>query len=285
MKINNIEFTIDSIGGAENDILFVFPHSEFTHFFSTIELDKPVNIEGYENFTEIKCVVVNPSQYFSLQVGSNINDEESIKIITTKESVSIQEAKDLRYDIQELAKKIETDSEAESYTWTFPLWHREGVYMEGYRSQYNGLLYRCIKGHSASDHGTPDEEPTIWVRTKDDRPASPNVDLYNDVEALSHKDEFPVYAEGVQYHKGDRVFFEGKLYKCDGEYLSNQWTVNGGPWYCLDDLLEWDSTRGYEYGDGVLYNGYCYVDQWGCTNENGDPNTFEPTDERYWTKL
>lgn len=283
MKINNIEFTVDSVGGAENDMLVVFPHSEFTHFFSTVELDKPVDIEGYENYTEIKCVVVNPLQSFSLQVGSNINDEESITIITTKESVSIKEAKRLRTDIEELAKKIEIDSEAEHFTWAFPLWNRSGVYNVGDRAQFENLLYRCIEGHVAHDHDTPDKESGLWVRTKEEK----DISTMSDVEALENKYLFPEFEIDTDYKRGDRVLNDGRLYKAYRDMHATMTPYYGGTWYPLDELEPWDETREYENGEAVMHDGWCYMSLWGYGNGDDylEPNTYPITDGKYWEKV
>ena len=199
MKINNIEFQTESIGSAGSDLMITFPQKEFTHFFSTIAIDKPLNIEGYEDYTLVSLLTVNPYGSFILQVAKDIDDTQSLEIITGKEFVSITEARTLRSTLEKVSKDI-SDEDSEGAEWLFPLWNGAGIsYKKDDRVQYENVLYKCLQAHTSQSDWTPDTAVSLWVRVNDPR------------------EEFPQWVQPTGAHdaymKGDKVTYQGKHYE------------------------------------------------------------------------
>ena len=91
----------------------------------------------------------------------------------------------------------------------------------------------------------------------------------DDTDALNAIELYPVWADDVSYVAGDRVRYDGVLYKCLQAHTSQpDWTPDAAPslWAKVlipdpDVIPEWeqpDSTNGYFKGDKVTYNGTVY---------------------------
>lgn len=91
----------------------------------------------------------------------------------------------------------------------------------------------------------------------------------DDTDALNAIELYPVWADDVSYVAGDRVRYDGVLYKCLQAHTSQpDWTPDAAPslWAKVlipdsDTIPEWeqpDSTNGYSKGDKVKYNGVVY---------------------------
>lgn len=91
----------------------------------------------------------------------------------------------------------------------------------------------------------------------------------DDADALHAIELYPVWADDVSYVAGDRVRYDGVLYKCLQAHTSQpDWTPDAAPslWAKVlipdpDVIPEWeqpDSTNGYSKGDKVKYNGAVY---------------------------
>ena len=91
----------------------------------------------------------------------------------------------------------------------------------------------------------------------------------DDTDALNAIELYPVWADDVSYVTGDRVRYDGVLYKCLQAHTSQpDWTPDAAPslWAKVlipdpDVIPEWeqpDSTNGYSKGDKVKYNGAVY---------------------------
>ena len=91
----------------------------------------------------------------------------------------------------------------------------------------------------------------------------------DDTDALNAIELYPVWADDVSYVAGDRVRYDGVLYKCLQAHTSQpDWTPDAAPslWAKVlipdpDVIPEWeqpDSTNGYSKGDKVKYNGVVY---------------------------
>ena len=91
----------------------------------------------------------------------------------------------------------------------------------------------------------------------------------DDTDALNAIELYPVWADDVSYVAGDRVRYDGVLYKCLQDHTAQvDWTPMAAPsiWAKVlipdpDVIPEWeqpDSTNGYSKGDKVKYNGAVY---------------------------
>ena len=99
-----------------------------------------------------------------------------------------------------------------------------------------------------------------------------------DENALTAVELFPVWTVSKVYAAGDRVRYDGTLYKCAQAHTSQaDWTPDVTPalWVVvsIDEYPEWVQPTGahdaYNTGDKVSYNGKHYV----CTI---DANTYAP---------
>ena len=96
-----------------------------------------------------------------------------------------------------------------------------------------------------------------------------NFDSLTDEQALQVPNVFPLWKVGVQYLVGERILFDGKLYKVLTQHKSQEdWQPDVAPSLFAkvlvgnDQPLEWqqpDSTNAYMKGDKVLFNGKVYA--------------------------
>lgn len=102
----------------------------------------------------------------------------------------------------------------------------------------------------------------------------------NDETALDYKELFKNWSNGEAYELGDKVRYEGNLYRCLNPHTSQEtWTPADAPslWARVlienpDVISEWvqpDSTNPYMTGDKVSHNGKTWV----CSIDN---NVWEP---------
>ena len=102
----------------------------------------------------------------------------------------------------------------------------------------------------------------------------------SDTEALEAVSLFPAWASGKSYAAGDRVKYNGKLYKCLQAHASQaDWTPTAAPSLWAKVLIpdpgtipEWEqpeSTNPYMAGDKVTHNGKTWV-------SDIDNNVWEP---------
>lgn len=98
-----------------------------------------------------------------------------------------------------LATSYLDDEHAESVTILFEEWQSDTKYEVGDRRQYNGLLYRCVQGHTSQDGWEPPNVPALWVRTS--------------------TDPFPEWIQPTGAHdayaKGSKVSHNGKHWESD----------------------------------------------------------------------
>ena len=102
--------------------------------------------------------------------------------------------------------------------------------------------------------------------------------LLDDETALDGVELFPMWNAEKEYAVGDRVQYNGTLYKCVQAHTSQEdWTPDATPalWVVvtIEEWPEWVQPTGahdaYNTGDKVSYNGNRYV----CTI---DANTYAP---------
>ena len=108
-----------------------------------------------------------------------------------------------------------------------------------------------------------------------------NFDSLTDEQALQVPNVFPLWKVGVQYLVGERILFDGKLYKVLTQHKSQEdWQPDVAPSLFAKVIvgdnqpLEWqqpDSTNAYMKGDKVLFNGKVYASLI-------DNNVWSPTD-------
>lgn len=92
----------------------------------------------------------------------------------------------------------------------------------------------------------------------------------DDADALNAIELYPVWADDVSYVAGDRVRYDGVLYKCLQDHTAQvDWTPTAAPSLWAKVLIpdetvipEWeqpDSTNPYSKGDKVTHNGVTWV--------------------------
>ena len=93
----------------------------------------------------------------------------------------------------------------------FQIWEIGKAYIMGDRVQYNGLLYKCVQGHTSQSDWTPDITPALWTRVS--------------------VDEFPEWIQptGAQdaYRLGAKVSHNSKHWTSDIDYNVYEPSVYG----------------------------------------------------------
>ena len=113
------------------------------------------------------------------------------------------------------------------------------------------------------------------------------LDSLSDGQAYSVPLMFEQWVSGIEYSQGDRVTFDGLLYKCVQSHTSQEsWTPTAAPslWTVISDPSDeyplWIQPTGahnaYSKGDKVTYNGKKYV-------SNVDGNVWAPPEQ--WTEV
>lgn len=104
-----------------------------------------------------------------------------------------------------------------------------------------------------------------------------------DEQALSVPALYPAWRSGVAYTTGQRVVFDGVLYKVLQDHTSqDDWTPDAAPSLFSRVLIpdgetipEWvqpDSTNTYSKGDQVTHNGKTWVSD--CDNNSWEPGVY-----------
>lgn len=102
----------------------------------------------------------------------------------------------------------------------------------------------------------------------------------DDADALNNKELFPHWQEGREYAVGDRLYYEGKLWRVLIGHVSQEaWRPDITPSLFAEVLIpdpsvipEWvqpSSTNPYMMGDKVRHNGHIWI-------STMDYNVFEP---------
>jgi chitodextrinase len=112
----------------------------------------------------------------------------------------IELAMKLRPLIEKASESLE-DADALEAVQLFPLWARDGMYAEGNRVRYNGVLYRCITAHNAQETWNPADAPSLWAKV-----LIPNPDVISEWEQPDSTNP---------YMKGDKVTHNGKTWVSD----------------------------------------------------------------------
>ena len=139
-------------------------------------------------------------------------------------------------------------------------WIENNRYGIGDVVKYNGIVYRCIEGHtSASNFNGISVDQAKWEIVHE------NIEYRGD------------WAIGIKYRRNDLVKFGGTIFRCkEGHTAGNDSTLNFDqeeyweiefPGFQFSG--EWDSTTVYQVGDIVRHGGYVYYSL--TTNYNSKP--------------
>lgn len=110
----------------------------------------------------------------------------------------LSEALRKRQLVEKAADKGLEDTEALEAPELFPAWSGEAVYELGQRVRYEGVLYRCLQGHTAQPGWDPVSAPSLWAKV-----------LIPD-ETVIPEWEQPGAENG--YRCGDRVLYNGIIW-------------------------------------------------------------------------
>lgn len=128
----------------------------------------------------------------------------------------------------------------------------------------NGQIYVKTKEKMALEVVGLNDEDASEFRNKIDNLLS----TMDDTAAIDNTILFPLWRAGITYKTGDRIRYEGVLYKVLNDHTSQEdWlptitpslyakVLNDG-----DQIVDWeqpDSTNGYNVGDIVRYDGHVY---------------------------
>lgn len=76
----------------------------------------------------------------------------------------LSEALRKRQLVEKAAEKGLEDTEALQAPELFAQWSGEAVYEAGQRVRYEGVLYRCLQGHTAQSGWDPVSAPSLWAK-------------------------------------------------------------------------------------------------------------------------
>ena len=117
----------------------------------------------------------------------------------------IENARKMRPIIEQAVQSL-ADSGALKTVTLYPIWRTDTVYAVDYRVRYDGILYRCITGHTSQATWTPDASPSLWARV-----------LVEDGKILPW-----VQPDSTNpYMAGDKVMHNGKTWVSDVD--NNVW--------------------------------------------------------------
>ena len=139
----------------------------------------------------------------------------------------------------------------------------EGIrYGQGDVVKYNGIVYRCIQGHTAADaENGLEQDQTKWQ-------------IY--FQGIEYRGE---WATGTRYRVNDLVKFGGTVFRCKQGHtpgvdstlnfdIEQHWEVEF-PGFQYSD--EWDETTVYQIGDLVRHGGWLYYSL--TNNYDSNPST------------
>lgn len=107
----------------------------------------------------------------------------------------------LRMDIDGAAEML-TDAQAAAVPGIYYPWSGAGIlYAEGDRRTYNGVLYRCITGHTSQPGWNPADSTGLWTKV-----------LIPDPSVIP---EWEQPDSTNPYSKGDKVRHNGKTWTSD----------------------------------------------------------------------
>jgi hypothetical protein len=142
-------------------------------------------------------------------------------------------------------------------------WQSNVRYSVGDVAKYNGIVYRCISGHTASPTGLEIDQSKWQI-------------FYEGVEYIGD------WATGTRYRKNDLVTYGGTVFRCkQGHTPGADSTLNFDqdefweiefPGFQYSD--EWSATQVYQVGDLVRHGGWLY---YSLTNNYGS----NPSNSQY----
>lgn len=118
----------------------------------------------------------------------------------------IELARKLRPLIEKASASLD-DVDALEAVQLFPVWAKDGVYAEGERVRYNGVLYRCITPHSAQEAWNPADAHSLWAKVL--------TSVTGEILPWEQPDSTNPYM------KGDKVTHNGKTWVSDVD--NNVW--------------------------------------------------------------
>lgn len=124
----------------------------------------------------------------------------------------IERARELRQIIESLAIHLD-DTEALENTELFPTWSSDKTYESEDRVRYEGILYKCLQGHTAQSDWTPTAASSLWAKV-----------LIPDPEVIP---EWEQPDSTNPYMNGDRVSYNGKIY--ESLIDNNVWSPDAYP--------------------------------------------------------
>lgn len=107
-------------------------------------------------------------------------------------------AESLRAAIEQAAVSLKDES-ALSAPELFPVWEVGETYAAGDRVRYDGILYKCLQGHTAQTDWAPTAAASLWAKV-----------LIEDPETIPEWEQ-PESTNG--YTKGDKVTHNGKTWE------------------------------------------------------------------------
>lgn len=110
----------------------------------------------------------------------------------------LSEANNLRCMVEKAADKGLEDAEALQAVELFPRWSSGTVYEAGKRVCHEGVLYRCLQGHTAQSGWDPVSAASLWAKVL--------IPDENTIPAWEQPDSTNPYSKGDKVTHKDKVW-------------------------------------------------------------------------------
>ena len=125
-------------------------------------------------------------------------------------------ARKLRPYIEKAAISLSDEDALEAIN-LFSNWQPNKPYKKDERVNYNGILYKCLQGHTSSTSWTPEAAPSLWAKV-----------LIPDANVIP---EWEQPDSTNPYMKGDKVTYNGVTYESTID--NNVWAPNVYGWQAI----------------------------------------------------
>lgn len=112
----------------------------------------------------------------------------------------------------------QTDAQAAKTPELYPTWSDTDTYKKDERIRYNGVLYKCLQGHTAQATWTPEAAASLWAKVLVEKDSNGNQTSISDWQQPDSTNP---------YAKGDKVRFNGKVYESNID--GNVWSPSAYP--------------------------------------------------------
>ena len=282
-------YSFDYIGSntSENQAVFKIStkenfndiHQAFSTNKGTIQIVYNEKImQSFNDYTKLISILYDANCY-TVTMAKEFNDLSALQIITDGIRPTVEEAKQYRAKVEQIAESVEDKEESLENIWAFPKWESGILYTVGKRVKYAGQLYKVILEHTSQDDWTPDTARALFTSVAD-----PSEEWPYWVQPLGSHDTYPAGAKvsypnketenmGYWISDVDANNWEPGVYGWTLDHEDTPVEPDPEPTPVEDEYPEWVQPIGaenaYKQGDKVSHNEQHYI-------SDVDGNVWEP---------